>query len=149
VLLGLAVLGFLCSIALAVLVARGRHTHPQTTGYAVSGAICLGLMSLATGAYALGDLPGGVVRVILLVLINLVVQPLCLLLFVGGAYKAGMALRGRLTYAFRTISSSDFSPEEFRSLRKHCVIGGAIGVSFSVGLAFVCLRPLVSALLEL
>jgi hypothetical protein len=141
-LLGLAVVGLLGSGVGALGFARHLRTYPLTAGYLLGGTISLGLVSLGIAAYALGEFPGGP-SFVLLVLINLVVQPLCLLLFAGGAYKMGMALRGRVTYAFRTAPPGQFRPQEYRALLTHCILSGAVGAAFSAGLAYVCLRPLL------
>jgi|SRR5262245_10184224 len=143
VILGLAVVGLLVSIVGGLIVARNLHTHPLTAGYLLAGMILLGLVSLGAAAFALEEWPAGGGRLVLLVLINLIVQPLCLLLFVGGAYKAVMALRGRVTYAFRTCPPDQFCAEVYRALRTHCIVSGSVGVAFSLGLGYLCLRPLL------
>lgn len=55
-------------------------------------------MSLGAGAYALGELPGGLGTVILLALINLIVQPLSPLLFVAGAEPAYLCCAARTRF---------------------------------------------------
>ncbi len=143
VLLSMVTVCLLGSIFGCVLAIRAMRAYPLTAGYFLGAMILFGLISLGVGAYMLGESYGGLATVIVLSLINLVVQPLCLLVCMGSAYKLIMGLAGRVTYAFRTCPPAKFNPEEYRSLRLYCIQTGAIGLAFSVGLAYACLRALL------
>ena len=143
ILLGCAGVGLFGAIAASLVVLSQARTGRFLVGYLLGCSFALGLLSLGLGAYTLGDLREGLGATVLLVTINVIVQPLCLLLFVGGAYKMAMAFLGRVTHAFRTAPPGIFSEEQYRSMLTHCIMSGLVGISFSSGLAYVCLRPLL------
>lgn len=79
---------------------------------------------------------------IALVAVNLLMQPLCLYLLAAGLYKLGMAMAGRVTYAWRIVPAGTCPHEKYRSLKSFCVGQGVVGCLFSLALGWLCLRGL-------
>jgi hypothetical protein len=77
------------------------------------------------------------------VLINALVQPLCLLLVAGGLYKFAMAAAGRPTYAGREIPPDKYPAEERDWLLRHFMTTGLVGAVFAAGLGLAFLWPLL------
>jgi hypothetical protein len=89
----------------------------------------------------IGGRQEGVWRLALLLAVNLMVQPICLLFLAGGVYSLAQALRGRFTYAFRVIPREEFPAEEYRGYLRLRVMSGIVAVLFGAGLSAACLCP--------
>lgn len=143
-----------CWIAAALIVALAalggcvwlvRTTRPEThsfDGYVFASFFLLGIVALVALAVGLGRV-GGLWAAAALIAVNVLIQPVCLYLFAGAAYKLGMALAGRVVYAWRVVPFSELQPEEYRSLRRYCLSQGIVGCLFASYLGLCCLGLLL------
>jgi hypothetical protein len=83
----------------------------------------------------------GWLRIVPLVLVNLVMQPLCLLFLASGLYRLGHACCGRLTHAFQVLPPETVPVEQYRSWLVERALSGLLAILFACGLSYVCLRP--------
>jgi hypothetical protein len=119
---------------------RGRD-HPAD-GWGFTIFALLGLLALAGLALGLGQVGMGW-AIFGLAGVNLIMQPLCAFLFAACAYKLLMAALGHVTYAGQRLPRGDCTPEMYQALRWYCVSQGLTGCSVALGLAWLCLRPLL------
>jgi hypothetical protein len=129
-------------------VKAGEEPRPglrAATGFSGSLGIFFTILALILASWECAELSGRW-RWIGPVAANLLLQPLCLLLVVGGCHKTAQALRGRATYAFRVIPRQDISEEKYRQLVVYCLNSGLWGVVLAAGLSIACLWPLLSVL---
>jgi hypothetical protein len=108
------------------------------------GFLCLVGALFAMAALALQQ--GGVWRIVLLGLVNLVMQPTCLLMGCNGVRKVRSGLVGRIYYAGRKIPDEELrnlAPAERRRLARYCVVQGLVILPIACGLSFTCIQPLL------
>ena len=105
------------------------------------GSFC-GITTLVLLAYLAGQQEGQW-KIVPLVFVNLVMQPLCLLFFVGSVYRVLHALRGRFTYGFQVFPRESIPSENYRSLLIERAVGGVVFAVFACGLSYVCVLPLL------
>lgn len=124
---------------------RGMAPRPGLrAGTDWAGTIGIGFTILALTLSALiAAGQEGLWRILPAVFINLLMQPLCILLIACGLYTAGQALRGRAVYAMRAIPREKISVCEYRRLLTDRVRSGLIAVTFGCGLSYVCVRTLL------
>lgn len=121
--------------------ARFRSGWLGAIGLLLGLLSCTGIAALLA-QFGIGS-PAGVAAAVAL---NLVIQPVALLICWSGVRKITLGLRGRIAYAWREIPESELAelpPVERRQLSWYCIFQGVvvlpIGVFFSVG----CASPLV------
>jgi hypothetical protein len=103
-------------------------------------AVGFGMFALPCAATLLGQQEGRW-RLVPLVVINLLMQPLCGVLVAGGCHQFGAGLTGRLTYAFRIIPPEGMEPKKYRRLVRTRMSGGLVTALFFGWLGLVCLWP--------
>jgi hypothetical protein len=82
-------------------------------------------------------------KIVTLIFVNLVMQPLCHLFFAGGVYRFSQACRGRLTYAFRVLPRGNLPAEQYRNLLVEGALSGLLLAFIACGLSYLCIRPLL------
>src|SRR5262249_29706542 len=119
---------------------EGRPLRPGlkfSTDYAAVFGILGVIMTL--GALALwAGRQEGLWKVVPLVLVNLVLQPIWLLLLVGAIHLLWHALHGRLTYALEVIPPGEMPADEYRKLVRHRAVYSLLTIPFLCDLIFIC-----------
>jgi len=82
-------------------------------------------------------------RVVSLVLINMLIQPLCCFAVAMGGFKVIMALTARITCGFRIIPREDIEPDLSRAIWLNSVAGGTMGLLFFGSMGLACLLSLL------
>ncbi len=103
-----------------------------------AGFLLLGIGALVVLPAGLGR-AGGAWAAAGILAVNALVQPFCLYVFAASAYKLGMALAGRLVYAWRVVPRGEIPPAHYRMVRRYFVSQGIIGCLFAAVLAWICL----------
>jgi hypothetical protein len=109
------------------------------------GGLCL-ISALFTAASLAGQ-QEGMWRIALLVLINLVMQPICLLMGFMAVRKLASGLVGKLYFAGREIPEEELpdclSQAERRRLAWYCVAQGLVILPIASFLSLACIQPLL------
>jgi hypothetical protein len=124
---------------------EGRPLRPGVkfgTDWAGSLGILGTILALCLTAW-LASRQEGLWKVVPLLLVNLILQPVCLLLIVGGIFQLRHALCGRITYAFHVLAPGDVSAEQYRSRLIERIVGGVLLVLLFGSLSYACIRALV------
>jgi hypothetical protein len=106
------------------------------------GLLCL-ISALLTAAGLAAHLEGAW-RIVLVVLANLVMQPICLFAVACGINKVGHALCSRITYAGQVVPRESIPPqwkEKYWFLLIERIAAGLFLVLFGCGLSFLCIWP--------
>jgi hypothetical protein len=124
--------------AMVVVVAFRRHESLRTLvdraafGWSLSMLIGGLLLSLAAGAVLIGRHGEGSGGFVSAVVINVLTQPLCLVLVWGSAGKLYLAVQGRASYAGKVIPAEGLGADEYRDLCRYCIASGFLGLGVSV-----------------
>jgi hypothetical protein len=122
---------------------RSSRREPHSfDGFAFAAFFMLGMAALIALAAGLGR-TGGPWAAVGILGVNGLVQPGCLYLFAAGAYKLGMALVGRVVYAWRIVPRAEVTSAEHRAMRWYCASQGLVAFLLASGLGWVCLQPLL------
>jgi hypothetical protein len=141
--IAVALLMALAGLGGCLLVLRSHRREPRSfDGYAFAVfafPLFTALIALAVG---LGRV-GGAWAATGIIVINVLVQPLCLYILAGSIYKLVMALAGRVTYAWHVVPMDTWPEQQYRSVRWHCLSQGILGGLFAGGMGGVCFWPLL------
>jgi hypothetical protein len=131
-------------------VARTLRQPPRPgLRFTISYAGSFGLVSAIGALIMIGILAAsaeGAWRLVPLVLVNMIIQPLCILMLASGAHNLWHALRGRVTYAFRIIPAESIPPERQRDLMKYRMVQSIVGIVFASALGCSMLWVLLGAI---
>jgi hypothetical protein len=124
---------------------EGRPVPPGVkflTGWMGSLGILETIAALCLTAW-LASRQEGLWKVVPLVLVNLVLQPVCLLAIAGCLHQLGHGLHGRLTYAFDVIPQGEMAADRYREL-VHCRVGESLFLILVFGgMSCACIWPLL------
>ncbi len=120
---------------------RAAIENPAS-GWCAALLLFFGILALVSAVPLLAE-QTGVWRNVVLVVINLLVQPVCALMVVGCGHQFIMGMRGHLACRFRIVPREVVDAAAYRRTVRSRAITSLLGTIFFGGLGAICLWPLL------
>ena len=154
----LGVVGVLLSVAALVSATLQLRRAPDDSGVRF-GAGWQGAYALLMGPTCCVMVVGGLAQqvrtswlaLLTVILMNVLAQPVWLLMAFAGFRKIVLGLTGRMGYAWRAVPEEelgDLPPGERRSLQLYCIVQGLVILPLGGFMSLACAVPLLSAFVD-